>query len=95
MSRTLANPLPPSSGNISFLPYPPPPRPSTTHTHMPQSGRHMCMTPNVLTKKILILKNTCSHNRSCCSKLFFNYKPIPRKVPGEDITVIHSANLLF
>ena len=86
------------TSHFCLTPHPPPPH--HTHTHMPQSGRHMCMTPNMLTKKILILKNTCSHNRSCCSKLFFNYKLIPRKVPGEefnltDITVIHSANLLF
>ena len=35
-SRTLANPSPPTSENISFLPYP----------HPPQSGHHMCITPN-------------------------------------------------
>ena len=36
-SRTLAIPPPSTSDNISFLPYPP-----TT----PQSGRHMCITPD-------------------------------------------------
>ena len=38
MSRTLANPRPPPSDNISFLPYPLPP-------FSPQSGRYMCITP--------------------------------------------------
>ena len=38
-SRTLAYPLPSTSDNISFLPYPPPPNP-------PQSGCHMFITHN-------------------------------------------------
>ena len=39
MCRTLA-PHPPTSDNISFLPYP---------SNHPQSGRHMCITPNQAT----------------------------------------------
>ena len=35
--KHLLTPHPPTSDNISFLPYPP---------HTPQSGRHMCITPN-------------------------------------------------
>ena len=41
MSIILANPPPPTSDNISYLLEPLTPRPPP-----PQSGRHMCMTPN-------------------------------------------------
>ena len=46
-SRTLVNPPPAMSDNISFLSYLPlpPPAPHHHHHHHPQSGRHMCITP--------------------------------------------------
>ena len=49
-SRTLAGPPAPTFPPISFLLYPTP--------TPPQSGRHMCITPNL----------------ECCRKLYFTYK---------------------
>ena len=41
-SKTLDNPPPPTSDNISFLPY---------TSNAPQSGRHICITPYLCSNK--------------------------------------------
>ena len=51
--KTLAKPSPPTSDNISFLPYPSPHIP-------PKSQRHMCITPYLTQKD----NSTTIHNRN-------------------------------
>ena len=51
-SRTLANPSPSTSNNISFMSYLPTP---------PQSGRHMCITPHTFTNNLFYFREQGIH----------------------------------
>ena len=63
MFRTPDNPPPPTSDNISFLPYPPPPHPPPPHplpSPPPQSGRYTCIAPKETDRVFAIFSHISS-----------------------------------